>query len=153
MKILNTLLRTIFLLSIIILSDGCFEVIDDDPCYKTKWSLPKTYEVKLAVHISSLNPQLSGAAGSQKPEDFEKIQISGTIQKFECNNETTGSVNLGNTYITRGVDYPAWIDIPKSYWFGHVVYVYEFDNDEDLIEIDLDVKITMQDGQVLCLQL
>lgn len=110
--------------------------------------MPKTFEIKLAVHISSANPQLSGGApGSEKPEDFDKLQISGTIQKFECKGETTGPVNLGNTYITKGVDYPAPINEPRSYWFGHVVYVYEFDNDEDYLEIDLNVKATMLDGQ------
>ncbi len=137
-------LRTIFLFFIIFVSGACFEVIENDLCQKTKWVLPKTYEVKLAVHISSLNPLLPG--GSLKPEDFQKIQVSGTIQKFECNDDTEGMVNLGNTYITKGIDYPAPLDIPKSYWFGHVVYVYEFDNDKDIIELDLDIKITMNDG-------
>ena len=147
MKILNLLQKAFFLLSILVLTGSCFEVVENDTCYKTKWPMPKTFEIKLAVHISSSNPQLSGASpGSQKPEDFEKIQVSGTIQKFECNDDTEGPVSLGNTYLTKGVDYPAPINIPASYWFGHVVYVYEFDNDEDYVEIKLNVKISMPDG-------
>ena len=120
----------------------------EDPCHKTQWSQPKEFEIRLAVQVSSSNPLLpGGAVGSQKPEDFEKMTVSGTIEKIECDKSTSGPVNLGNTYLTKGVDYPAPIDVPKSYWIGHVVYVYEFDNDEDYLNLNLTVKITMMDGQ------
>jgi hypothetical protein len=75
------------------------------------------------------------------------MQVSGTIEKTECSDSTSGPVNLGNTYLTKGIDSPAPIDVPKSYWIGHVVYVYEFDNDEDYLNLNLTVKITMGDGQ------
>jgi hypothetical protein len=75
------------------------------------------------------------------------MQVNGTIEKIECNDSTSGPVNLGNSYITKSIDYPAPIDVPKSYWIGHVVYVYEFDNDEDYLNLNLTVKITMMDGQ------
>ena len=119
-----------------------------DPCTKTKWPQAKEFEIKLAIHVKASNPLLpGGSVGSQKPEDFEKMTVSGTIEKVECSGETTGPVNLGNTYLTKGVDDPAPIDVPKSYWIGHVVYVYDFDNDEDYLNLNLTVKITMMDGQ------
>ena len=146
MKLL-TLSCKILITIILLTLTGCGEIIEEDPCREAKWPLPKTFEIKIAVHISATNPQLSGGSpGSQKPEDFDKMQVSGTIQKFECNEETTGPVNLGNTFLIKGVDYPAPVDTPKSYWIGHVVYVYEFDNDDDYLEVNLNVKITMLDG-------
>jgi len=148
MKILNIYLKIIFLLTLFLVPAGCDNKIEDDPCLKTKWPLAKEFEIKLAVHIKDTNPLLSGGSvGSQKPEDFESMVVSGTIEKFECSGETDGTVNLGNTYLTIGVDDPAPIDVAKSYWIGHVVYVYDFDNDKDYLNLNLTVTITMTDGQ------
>ena len=148
MKILNIYLKIIFLLTLFLVPAGCDNKIEDDPCLKTKWPLAKEFEIKLAVHIKDTNPLLSGGSvGSQKPEDFESMVVSGTIEKFECSGETDGTVNLGNTYLTIGVDDPAPIDVAKSYWIGHVVYVYDFDNDKDYLNLNLIVTITMVDGQ------
>lgn len=114
----------------------------------TKWPQPKEYEIKLAVQVSSSNPLLSGGqTGSQKPEEFEEMVVNGTIRKIECDDSSSGLVNLGNSFITKGVDYPAPVNEPAAYWIGHVVYVYEFDNDKDHLDIDLTVKITMKDGK------
>jgi hypothetical protein len=147
MKIVNVLSK-LFLLSVFLSFGACEPDPEPDPCLKTKWPQAKEYEIKLAVRISETNPLLPGGAiGSQKPEDFEKLTISGTIEKLECNKETSGAINLGNSYIIKGVDYPAPIEESRSYWFGHVVYVLEFDNDSDMVDLNLNVKITMQDGQ------
>jgi hypothetical protein len=138
----------IFFLSIFITLGGCEPDAEEDTCLKTKWMLVKEYEIKLAVHVTDANPLLSGGSlGSQKPADFEKMQVSGTIEKIECSDSTSGPVNLGNSYITKGIDYPAPIDVPKAYWIGHVVYVYVFDNDEDYLTLNMTVKITMKDDQ------
>jgi hypothetical protein len=148
MKILHTYLKIIFFLALLLLPASCGEKIEQDPCQLTQWNLPKEYEIKLAVCVTDSNPLLTGGApGSQKPADFEKMQVNGSIEKIECNDSTSGPVSLGNSYITKGVDYPAPVDVPKSYWIGHVVYVYEFDNDGDLLNLNLAVKITMNDGQ------
>ena len=148
MKILNIYLKIIFLLTLFLVPAGCDNKIEDDPCLKTKWPLAKEFEIKLAVRVMDTNPLLpGGSVGSQKPADFQKILVNGTIEKIECNDSTSGPVSLGNSYITKGVDYPAPIDVPKSYWIGHVVYVYEFDNDGDQLNLNLAVKITMNDGQ------
>ena len=148
MKILNIYLKIIFLLTLFLVPAGCDNKIEDDPCLKTKWPLAKEFEIKLAVHIKDTNPLLSGGSvGSQKPEDFESMVVSGTIEKFECSGETDGTVNLGNTYLTIGVDDSAPIDVAKSYWIGHVVYVYDFDNDKDYLNLNLIVTITMVDGR------
>lgn len=142
------LTEKILISALLLTLNGCDGVIEDDPCQQTKWPLPKTFEIKLAVNVSTANPLLTGGGiGSQKPEDFQQMSVNGTIEKFECDEETTGPVNIGNTYLTKGVDNPAPIDEAKSYWIGHVVYVYEFDNDDDYLEISLNIKITMQDGQ------
>ncbi len=119
-----------------------------DPCMRTQWLQTKEPEIKLAVYIKTTNPDLrGGTAGSLSPVDFEKMMVSGTIEKVECNEETTGPINLGNSYIIKGVDSTAPIDIPEAYWIGYVVYVFEFDNDKDYININLTVKITMKDNQ------
>ncbi len=148
MKILNYS-EKILLFSIFLALGGCGEKIEEDPCMKTKWIQSKEYEIVLTVRISGLNPLFSsGSAGSQKPFQFEKMVVSGSIEKVECNNETTGPVSLGNSYITQELDeYPEPIEDPIIYGIGHVVYVYEFDNDEDKVSISLSVKITMADGQ------
>jgi hypothetical protein len=133
------------LLSVLLSCIGCGDKIEVDPCDQTKWPQAKEYEIKLAVRILSSNLTLPGS--SDKPEDFINMAVNGTIEKVECNEENTGPVNLGNSYIAKGIDFPAPVDEPKSYWIGHVVYVYEFDNDQDYINLNLSVKITMQDGQ------
>jgi len=137
------------LLTVLLLSPaGCGEKIGDDPCMLTKWPQEKEYEIKTAVRVSSSNPLLPGGqSGSQKPEDFESMVASGTIRKVECDDSSPGLVNMGNSYITKGVDFPAPVSEPQSYWIGHVVYVYQFDNDKDHLDINLTVKITMKDGK------
>jgi hypothetical protein len=148
MKTLYIHLKIIFFLALFLLPAGCGEKIEEDPCQKTQWPQSKEYEIKLAVHISTSNPSLPGGSpGSQNPSDFVGMVVNGTIEKVECDEETSGPINLGNSYVTIGVDYPAPIDEIKSYWIGHVVYVYEYDNDKDYININLTVKITMQDEQ------
>ena len=148
MKILHIYLKIIFLLALLLLPAGCGEKIEQDPCQLTQWNLPKEYEIKLAVHIKDSNLPLSGGSGgSKKPADFQNMVVSGTIEKIECSDSTSGPVNLGNTYITKDVDYTAPIYVSDSYWIGHVVYVYKFDNDEDYLNLNLTVKITMNDGQ------
>ena len=147
MRITNILEKTLFL-SIFIIVSGCEPEPELDPCLATKWEQAKEYEIKLAVHISATNPNLpGGSAGSLKPEDFQSMVVSGTIEKVECSDSTSGPFNLGNSYIDRYVDYPAPIDISGSYWIGHVVYVVDFDNDKDYLDLNLAVKITMADGQ------
>ena len=147
MRITNIIEKILFL-AIFITLGGCEPEPDLDPCLKTKWPLAKEFEIKLAVHIKDTNPLLSsGSVGSQKPEDFASMVINGTIEKFECSGETIGPVNLGNTYLTKGVDDPAPIDVANSFWIGHVVYVYDFDNDKDYLNLNLTVTITMTDGQ------
>lgn len=148
MKVLNIITKILFLLMLFLFPIGCVNITNDDPCYRTKWSLPKEFEIKLAVHISSSNQMLPGSTvDSQYPADFQSLLVNGTIEMIECSGETDGLHSLGNTYISKDVDYPAPIDIPKSYWFGHVVYVYKFDNDDDQINLDLNLKVTMKDGQ------
>ena len=121
---------------------------EEDPCLKTQWKFPKMFEIKLAVHVKDSNPNLPGGTpGSLSPVDFQKILVNGTIEKVECDETTTGPVNLGNSSVTKGVHWPAPVDVPDSYWIGHVVYVFEFDNDLDHINIRLTVKITMKDNQ------
>lgn len=139
---------SLFYLILVLLAGGCEIEQKSDPCQRTKWSLPKEYEIKLAVHISSSNGILPGStAGSQYPAGFQSMLVNGTIEMADCSGDVDGPHNLGNTYLTKGIDYPAPIDIPQSYWIGHVVYVYKFDNDKDQINIDLNVKVTMPDGQ------
>ncbi len=136
----------IFFLSLFITLGGCEPEVE--PCLRTKWPLSKEYEIKLAVSLSESNPQLpDGAIGSQNPEDFKKMLVTGTIEKIECNEETGGPASLGNTYITREEDFGEPGEEPVIYWIGHVVYVYNFDNDLDHLNINLTVKITMLDGQ------
>jgi uncharacterized protein YlzI (FlbEa/FlbD family) len=146
MRILNFVLRLTFLFVLLTIPASC-EDEEVDPCSMTKWLQSKEYEIKVAVRLSESNPLLlGGAIGSQKPWEFRKMVVNGTIEKIECNDETTGPVNLGNTYITQE-EYPEPIEVPITYWIGHVVYVFEFDNDKDQVNISLTVKVTMADGQ------
>lgn len=147
MRIVN-FKRSIFLFTIFVILGGCTKDPPPDPCLLTKWPQPKEFEIKLAVHIPPSNPYLpGGSAGSQNPVDFDKMTVTGTIEKVECSGQRSGLANLGNCYINRSVDLPAPIDVPQSWWIGHVVYVYEFTNDNDRLNINLSVKITMKDNQ------
>ena len=130
---------------------GCTKEIETDPCLSTKWPQPKLVELKLAVHMVDPQPLLpEGTPNSDIPADFEKMIVNGTIEKVECSSDKGNDpVSLGNTYIEKGVDLPVYLGTSglPAYWIGHVVYVYEFDNDEDHLNINLMVKITMQDNQ------
>ena len=146
MKIIR-FMGKIILFTILLTIESCEPVQEIDPCLKTKWPQTKGFEIKLAVQVLPSNPPFSGGAvGSQNPVDFEKMKVSGTIEKVVCNDIKTGSENLGNSYITKGIDSPAPLNVPKAYWIGHVVYVYEFGNDKDHLNISITVKITMNDG-------
>ena len=112
--------------------------------------MAKEFEIKLAVHLMPTNPNLPGGTpGSLSPVDFEKMLVNGTIEKVDCSEQKTGFNNLGDSYVTKENDLPATIDIPEieSYWIGHVVYVYDFINDKDRLNINLIIKITMKDNQ------
>ena len=148
MRIFNAALiylRTTFIFLMLI--SGCAKP-EEDHCLKTIWKYPKIFEIKLAVHVKETNPNLPGGTpGSLSPRDFQKMLVNGTIEKVECDETTTEPVNLGNSFVTKGIDWPAPIDVPDSYWIGHVVYVFEFDNDLDHINLILTIKITMKDNQ------
>lgn len=148
MKIMYIFRRALYVIILSLIAVSCNEKEEPDPCLETKWPQPIEYEIKPAVHISDDNPSLpGGSSGSQYPSEYKGMMVYGTIEKIECNGETTGPLDLGNSFITRGVDYPAPIFVSDSYWIGHVVYVYEFDNDEDHLDFELTVEITMMDGQ------
>ena len=147
MKILKFTGKVI-LFTILLTIGSCEPAPEVDPCLKTKWPQTKEFEIKLAVHVLPTNPLLpGGAVGSQNPVDFEKMLVYGTIEKVDCSEKKSDPYNLGNSYITKGVDLPAPIDEPKAYWIGHVVYVYELGNDKDHLNIKLTVQITMMDNQ------
>jgi len=127
---------------------SCTEEEVIDPCLASRWLNPLQYEIKLAVSVSDINPLLPGAAaGSRIPADFVKMKVNGTIEKFECDGSSDGILKLGNSYIDKQSDITAPLNETGAYWIGHVVYVYEFDNDEDYLDINLAVEITMADGQ------
>lgn len=148
MKTINIFYRVLYLIIPCFIILSCDDKIEYDPCLETKWLNPVEYEIKLAVTVSENNPSLPGGTeGSQYPVDFCKMQVSGTIEKFECNGTSIGPFNLGNTYLENDYDHRIPLFESDCYWIGHVVYVFEFDNDEDYIDIDLDVKITMADEQ------
>ena len=148
MRVIHTVRKLLYLVILSFIAGSCTEKEDPDPCLKTKWPQPEEYEIMLAAHISEDNPALPGGSpGSQYPYEYKKMMVYGTIEKIECNRETTGPLDLGNSYITRGVDYPASIYVSDAYWIGHVVYVYEFDNDNDHLKFELTVEIEMPDGQ------
>ncbi len=139
----------ILVLSVFFTLGGCEpEAPDDDPCLATMLPQVKEYEIKLAVRVVENNPLLTGgAAGSQKPSEFADLVVDGTIKKAECGGDKSEPVLIGNSYITRATDPVAQIGIPESYWIGHVVYVYDFDNTKDQLDLDLSVRITMNDGK------
>ena len=147
MRIINLPVNVILTFTLFLMIGSCIKK-EEDACLKSEWLQVKELEIKLAVHVMPTNPNLPGGTpGSLSPIDFEKMTVNGTIEKIECNEQTTGPVSLGNTYLNRGVDFPAPIDVPKAWWIGHVVYVYEFGNDNDHLNINLTIKITMQDNQ------
>ena len=112
----------------------------------TEWPRPKVFEIKLAVRLSESNPDFpGGVSGSEKPWEFEKMVVSGNIQKIECDGKTTSPAKLGNNYIIQE-DFSEPIAVPATYWIGHAVYVYEFDNDKDNLNIALTIQVTMADG-------
>jgi hypothetical protein len=140
--------RIIYPITIFFIVGGCTKDPVPDPCLQTKWSQPKEFEIKLAVHVLPSNPNLpGGTTGSQNPVDFDKMIITGTLEKIECSEQKSGFANLGNSYVNRSVDLPAPIEMSQSWWIGHVVYVYEFGNDNDHLNVNLSVKITMKDNQ------
>ena len=143
MRIIN-ITGKIFFLSVFIILGGCDPELET--CQKTEWPQSKMYEIKLAVRLSESNPDFPDAVtGSKKPWEFEKMVVSGNMKKIECDGEITGSAKLGNTYISQE-DFSEPITVPATYWIGHAVYVYEFDNDVDNLDIALSVKVTMADG-------
>jgi hypothetical protein len=125
---------------------GSCDKTETDPCLKTKWPQPKEFEIKLVVRVLPTNPILPGSTlGSQNPEDFEKMMVNGTILKVNCADTISGYSNLGNSYITMGIDLPAPVDVSDAYAIGHVIYVYEFGNDNDFLNVNLAITITMKD--------
>jgi hypothetical protein len=148
MRNINFAGKKFYLLVFVIMVAGCTEKIVEDPCLKTKWAQAKEFEIKLAVHVMSSNPLLPGEIpGSQNPVDFSKMTVNGTIEKVDCSENKSGPSNLGNSYIAKASDMPAPINVSEAYWIGYVVYVYELGNDNDHININLTVKITMNDNQ------
>jgi hypothetical protein len=148
MRIINFALKSIILLTFVIIVGGCAGKIEEDPCLKTKWAQAKEFEIKLAVHVLPSNPPLPGEIqGSKSPVDFEKMVVNGTIEKVDCSENKSGPSNLGNSYITKASDMPAPINVYEAYWIGYVVFVYTFQNDKDHLKINLTVKITMNDNQ------
>jgi hypothetical protein len=127
---------------------GCAEKVEVDPCMDTKWAQSKEYEIKLAVNVLSNNPSLPGGTpGSEYPGDFKNMTVEGTIQKIDCAGVKDNLYNLGSSSITMGTDVPAQIDVPQSYWIGYIVYVYQLENDDDRLNVNLTVKVTMPDDQ------
>lgn len=148
MRIINFARKSIYLLVVFFLAGGCTERIEEDPCLKTKWAQRQEFEIKLAVHVIPSNPLLPGEIpGSQNPADFEKMIVNGTIEKVDCSENKSGTSNLGNSFITKDSDMPAPINVSEAYWIGYVVFVYELGNDKDHLNINLTVKITMNDNQ------
>jgi hypothetical protein len=140
--------KIIYVTTCVLLFAGCGEKIEEDPCLKTKWPQAKEFEIKLAVHVMPSNPLFPGVIpGSQDPVDFVKMVVNGTIEKVNCSGQKSGTANLGNSYITKDTDMPAPINVPEAYWIGYVVYVYELENDKDHMNINLTVKVTMNDNQ------
>jgi len=134
---------------LVVTMSGCeTEPVDQDPCELTRLPQLKEYEIKIAVRIPDSNPVLPGGLpGSQKPSEFKDLVVSGTIEKTECDGLGSGKVYLGNSYITSATDPEAPIEVPDAWWIGNAVYVYEFDNTRDILDIDLNVRISMEDGR------
>lgn len=140
--------KILFLSLLLVFPLSCSKHEDIDECLKTKWTQSKTYEIKLAVKVSNSNPVLPGGTpGSLNPKDFVSMIIGGNIEMLYCDGTSLGAINLGNSYIVKATDEPADIYASDAWWIGHVVYVYEFGNDKDHLDINLNVKITMADGQ------
>jgi hypothetical protein len=138
----------IYALAVFFIVGGCTKEPTADPCLQTKWPQPKEFEIKLAVHVLPANPNLpGGTTGSQNPVDFDKMMVTGTIEKVDCSEQKSNLNNLGSSYVSRINDLPAAIDIPGSWWIGYVVYVYELGNDEDHLNVNLTVMITMKDNR------
>ncbi|MBK8881886.1 MAG: hypothetical protein IPN67_05720 [Bacteroidales bacterium] len=138
----------IFLITFAVGLAGCTEKVEEDPCLKTKWVSSKVLEIKPVVKVTSSNTLLpSGAPGSDYPEKFNEMLVTGTIMKVDCSDQISDLFNLGNTSIVRGLDIPAEIGTDDAYWIGYVVYVYELANDKDHLDINVTVKITMLDHQ------
>jgi len=147
MRIIRHTIRIMCFLAVACIA-GCVEKVEEDPCMETKWVQPKEYEIKLAVNVLSNNPSLPGGiSGSEFPGDFKQMTVDGTIQKIDCAGMKYSLYDLGSSTITKGSDLPAQIDVPQSYWIGYIVYVYQLSNDDDHLNINLTVKITMEDGQ------
>ncbi|MBE9510952.1 MAG: hypothetical protein IMY71_08755 [Bacteroidetes bacterium] len=150
MRIINFAGKILFVVALFLIVVGCEKEIEKDPCLKTKWPQAKVFEIKLAGHVLESNPNLPGGTpGSRNPVDFEKMLVTGTIEKVDCYEQEDSFFNLGNSYITKGIDLPAPIYIPnvEVYWIGHVVYVYKFGNDKDHLNINMTVTVTMMDNQ------
>lgn len=133
---------------LIILMSGCeTEAPDQDPCDLTRLPQVKEYEIRIAVRIPDSNPVLPGGLpGSRKPSEFKDLVVSGTIEKTECDGQRSGKVYLGNSYISS-TDPNAPIEIQGTWWIGNAVYVYEFDNTRDMLDLDLNVRISMEDDK------
>lgn len=148
MKMKKTGFISLIVLLIVAMSSCETEPADQDPCELTRLPQLKEYEIRIAVRIPGSNPVLPGGLpGSQKPSDFRDLVVSGTIEKVECDGLKSARVYLGNSYITSATDPNAPIEVPDAWWIGNAVYVYEFDNTRDMLGIDLNVRITMEDGR------
>ena len=151
MKIIKSIGKFIYVLLFFCMVGGCGKEIEVDDCLLTKWPQPKQVELKLAVHMVEQQPLLpGGTANSESPTEWEEMVVNGTIEKIDCYyDQTIGPVSLGNSYLVRGIDLPAPLGIRgvQAYWIGHIVFVYEFGNDADHLNINLTVKITMKDKQ------
>lgn len=134
---------------LVIVMNGCEkEPADQDPCDLTRLPQTKEYEIKIAVRVPDSNPDLPGGLpGSGNPSEFKELIVNGTIEKEECDGLRSGKVYLGNSYITSATDPVAPIEIPGTWWIGNAVYVYDFDNTSDMLDIDLNVRIIMEDGK------
>ncbi len=139
--------KLIFFSALLLLHVSCSKENDTDECLKTKWQQTKTYEIKLAVKVRNDNSELpGGSSGSKTPEDFKKMTVGATVEMVYCDGTSEGELNIGNSYIVKGQTEPADIYTSDAWWIGHVVYVFEFGNDQDHLDIKLNVKITMANG-------
>lgn len=140
--------RVFYMLTFAILLKGCVKNVEEDPCLATKWPQTKELEIRLAVKVMTSNPSLPGAtSGSENPADFREMVVNGTIEKEDCSEHKSGFYNIGNSYIIQGIDVPAPVNESEAFWIGPVVYVYNLSNDKDHFNINLTVKITMEDDQ------
>lgn len=148
MKIIRYAWKVLSLLAFLLYCGGCSKSVEEDPCPATEWPQIKELEIKLAVKVLTSNPVLPGATpGYEYPADFREMVVSGTIEKEECSAQRSGLNNLGSTYITQGIDIPAPVNESEAYWIGPVVYVYDLSNDKDHFNINLTIRITMDDNR------